>query len=146
MIAVDTNILVYALRSEMPQHGGARAALDGLASEGIPWAIPWPCVHEFLGVTTNPGVFKIPTPVDVAVGAVEDMVAGGNLVFLAEAGDHLVRLKGLLRSGRIAGPAVHDAKVAAICISHGVSELWSADRDFSRFPGLTVRNPLASRL
>ena len=47
-----------------------------------------------------------------------------------------------MQEGRIAGPQVHDARVAALCRLHGVCELWTADRDFGRFPGLTVRNPL----
>ena len=52
-------------------------------------------------------------------------------------------LRALLKSGRIVGPMVHDARVAALCLQHGVRELWSADRDFGRFPALTVTNPLA---
>jgi predicted nucleic acid-binding protein len=46
-----------------------------------------------------------------------------------------------LEQGRISGPQVHDARVAAICQDHGVRELWTADRDFGRFPALKVRNP-----
>jgi predicted nucleic acid-binding protein len=48
----------------------------------------------------------------------------------------------LLLLGRIEGPEVHDARVAALVLAHGVRELWTADRDFGRFAGLTVRNPL----
>ena len=51
-------------------------------------------------------------------------------------------LQHLLEASQVVGPRIHDAGIAAICLSHGVDELWSADRDFSRFPGLTVRNPL----
>jgi predicted nucleic acid-binding protein len=49
----------------------------------------------------------------------------------------------LLAAGQIVGGRTHDARIAAICIQHGVRELWSADRDFSRFPELTTANPLA---
>jgi len=51
-------------------------------------------------------------------------------------------LKHILEASQVKGPRVHDARIAAICLSHGVDELWSADRDFSRFPGLRVKNPL----
>jgi uncharacterized protein len=146
MIAVETNILVYAHRPELPQYGEAHRALRTVATGGVAWAIPWPCVHEFLGVVTNPRIFGEPTPVGTAVGAIEDLASDGNLSFLAETGDHLARLKDLLSPGLVVGPKVHDAKVAAICLSHGVTELWTADRDFSLFPALRVRNPLASRL
>jgi hypothetical protein len=47
-----------------------------------------------------------------------------------------------LTAGQVSGPQVHDARVAALCRLHGVRELWTADRDFSRFPGLKVKNPL----
>jgi predicted nucleic acid-binding protein len=52
-------------------------------------------------------------------------------------------LAGLLRAARVSGPRIHDARIAAICVQHAVTELWTADRDFSRFAGLTTRNPLA---
>ncbi len=49
---------------------------------------------------------------------------------------------GLLLGGLIVGPRVHDARIVGLCQEHGVSELWTADRDFSRLPGITVLNPL----
>jgi uncharacterized protein len=47
-----------------------------------------------------------------------------------------------MQEGWIAGPQVHDARLGALCRLHGVRKLWTADRDFGRFPGLTIRNPL----
>jgi predicted nucleic acid-binding protein len=64
------------------------------------------------------------------------------LVLLAETGSYWPELHAALTAGRVAGPQVHDARVAALCRLHGVQELWTADRDFGRFPGLKVRNPL----
>jgi hypothetical protein len=63
-------------------------------------------------------------------------------VVLAEQDGYWPRLAELARGGRIAGPQVHNARIAALCRLHGVRELWTADRDFGRFPGLAVRNPL----
>lgn len=62
--------------------------------------------------------------------------------FWSESDDHLERLRALIVDGRVIGPMVHDARIAALCLSQGVSELWTADRDFGRFPRLNVRNPL----
>jgi predicted nucleic acid-binding protein len=59
------------------------------------------------------------------------------------AGHAADQLLELLVRARVAGPKVHDARIAALCLDHGVSELWTVDRDFSRFP-LVTRNPLAS--
>lgn len=64
------------------------------------------------------------------------------LVLLAESDQHWTRLRSMLSVAKVTGPQIHDARVAALCVQHGVRELWSADRDFSRFPDLTVVNPL----
>ena len=65
-----------------------------------------------------------------------------NVRILGETSSHWEELKTLALQGQITGPAIHDARIAAICLQHGVSELWTADRDFSRFPKLKTRNPL----
>lgn len=67
------------------------------------------------------------------------------LVLLTESTDHWPTLRALLAQGRVTGPRVHDGRIAALCRQHGVRELWSADRDFSRFAGIPVVNPLTGR-
>ncbi len=142
MIAVDTNILVYALREDSTWHEAAYACLARLAEAKASWAIPWPCVHEFLAVTTHPRIFRPPTPLSIAIDAVEAWRESPSVVFLGEPDGYWVTLRSSLETGRIAGPLVHDARVAALCIAHGVRQLWTADRDFSRFGGLATHNPL----
>jgi toxin-antitoxin system PIN domain toxin len=142
VIAVDTNILVYAHRSDSPHHGSAAARVRSLAEGRATWAIPWPCLHEFLAVTTHPRIHKPPTPLPVALAQVETWQKSPTLVLLAESDRHWPELRALIEAGRITGPRVHDARIAAICRQHGVSELWTSDRDFSRFPDLRTVNPL----
>jgi hypothetical protein len=142
VIAVDTNILVYAHREDSPWHQEAKASLLRLAEGTGSWAIPWPCVHEFLAIVTHPRIFKTPTPVAVALDALDAFFAAPGLAVLAETAGYWTELKRLVQTGRTAGPVVHDARIAALCMVHGVRELWSVDRDFSRFPALVVRNPL----
>lgn len=144
MIAVDTNILIYAHRPESSFHTAAAKKLTELAEGSGAWAIPWPCVHELLAIVTNPRVFKPPTPTAVALNYLDSLFQSPSLVLLAETDLHWKTLSPLMAAGRIAGGRVHDARIAAICIQHGVRELWSADRDFSRFPELAVVNPLRS--
>ena len=141
MNAVDTNILVYAHRSDSPWHEAAYAVLGSLS--GTEWAIPWPCIHEFLAIVTHPKIFDPPTPLADAVAAVESWRAA-NLVLLGETDDHWTTLKDMLVKGKIAGPQVHDARIAALCVQHAIEELWSADRDFTKYPALRVRNPLVT--
>lgn len=144
MIAVDTNILVYSHRPESPFHGQAKTLLDDLRMGPDLWAIPWPSIHEFLGVVTNPKIFLTATPMDVAIRTVEGWQSGGNLQLIAEAESHWPILTEILMNGKVRGAKVHDARIAALCLAHGVPVLLTADRDFSAFPKLKTRNPLKS--
>jgi hypothetical protein len=145
MIAVDSNILVYAHREDIAWFEAAAGAMRGLAESGQPWAIPWPCVHEFLAIVTHPRIFTTPTPLEGAVEQVQAWLDSPSLVLLGEGPGYWDRLSEVLLASRVGGPVVHDARIAALCLANGVSELWSADRDFGRFPSLRVRNPLVSR-
>ncbi len=142
MIAVDTNILVYAHREDSPWHPAAVAAVGRLAERRTPWCIPWPCLHEFLAIVTHPRIFRTPSPLAVACDQVEAWLESPSVQLLFEGEAYWPTLRSVLTDGRVAGPLVHDARVAALCLQHGVDELWSADRDFSRFAGIAVRNPL----
>lgn len=144
MIAVDTNVLVQAHREDASHHAAAAAALARLGAGSDGWAVPWPCVHEFLAVVTHPRVYRPASSTADAVGAIEDLAGTSDVVFLGETADHLARLGSLLTASGVVGPRVHDARIAAICLGHGVDELWTADRDFSYFPALRTRNPLVS--
>ena len=142
MIAVDTNIMVYAHREDSEWHAVAYAKLGELAEGRGAWAIPWPCVHEFLAIVTHPRIFSPPTPLAAAIDQVGAWFESPSLVLVAESDAHWRTLRETLVNGKITGAQVHDARIAALCLQHGVKELWSADRDFGRFPDLTVVNPL----
>jgi uncharacterized protein len=142
LIAVDTNLLVHAHRKDMAFHAAGKVCLERLCAGPRPWAIPWPCVHEFLAVATNRRIFRAPSTPDQAVQQVEAWMGSPSLVLLGEGPVHWPNLTKLLRAGAVTGGLVHDARIAAICVGHGVRELWTLDRDFSRFPSLATRNPL----
>jgi len=144
VIGVDTNLLVYAHRRESTFHDKALEALGMLAASSTAWAIPWPCVHEFYSVVTNARAFKPASTISEASAQVAAWLDSPTLVLLHEGAGHWAALHRLLVAGRVVGGQVHDARIAAICIEHGVREFWSADRDFNRFPSLTVRNPLVA--
>ena len=144
MIAVDTNVLVYAHRRDSPWHQAAYGRISELAQGRSPWCIPWSCLHEFTAIVTHPRIYAPPSRLAEAIDQVDAWLESPSVTLLAETEGYWATLKSLLEEGRITGPMVHDARVAAVCLLHGVRELWTADRDFGRFRGLTVRNPLVA--
>lgn len=142
MIAVDTNILVYAHRRDSQWHAPAVAAVRELAEGPEPWLIAWPCLHEFLAVVTHPRVYRPPSTMEQALEQVSQWLESPSLVVAGEQDAHWPTLAVALRQTKLVGPAVHDARVAVICATMNVAELWSVDRDFTRFSAIRVRNPL----
>lgn len=142
MIGIDTNILVYAHREDSEWHDAAYGCVAELAEGRQPWAIPWPCLHEFLAIVTHPKIYAPPTPLAAAIEQVEAWLEAPTLALLSESGDYWPGLRTMIEAGRVKGSQVHDARIAALCLQHGVRELWSADRDFGRFPLLKTTNPL----
>ncbi len=140
MSAVDTNVLLHAHRAESPMHETAARRLTEAATG--PWAIPWPCIHEFLAIATHPRVFDPPSPLVDALLAVANWRDMPTARFLSEAEGYADLLEQVLRDSQVVGPRVHDARIVALCLQHGIAELWTADRDFSRFAGVRTRNPL----
>ena len=144
MIALDTNILVYAHRRESRFHGQARTLVRDLAQGNTAWSIPWPCLYEFFGVVTNPRIWRgAATPPSVATDQIRAWVHAPTLRLLSEPNGFIRSLQPIIDQPRIRGPVVHDARIAALCLAHGVDELLSKDRDFQLFPTLKVRDPFA---
>jgi toxin-antitoxin system PIN domain toxin len=141
VIAVDTNFLVYARRSEAIHHAEAKRLLAEL-SEGLrPWAIPWPCVYEFVRVVTHTRLFKPPTQLVMALEDLDQLFDSPAITLLGEGPGHRAHLRNMVTAGRATGNIAHDAHIAALLREHAVSEFWTTDKDFHRFPGIAVRNP-----
>ena len=144
MIAIDTNLLVYAHREDSEWHAVAKTSLLDLANSGNAWAIAWSSMHEFLAIVTHPRIYDPPTPQATAFDALKAWHDSPGLRLLHEGRGYLEKLERLCVAAKIAGGRIHDARIAAICLNHGVTELWTADRDFSLFPELKTRNPLVA--
>jgi toxin-antitoxin system PIN domain toxin len=141
MRALDTNVLVQAEVETSAFHAIARAILVEFANGPAPWAIPWPCVYEFLRVVTHPRVFHPPMPSALALRDLRSILASPSLVLLGETERHVEVMASVVGGADATGNLVHDAHIAALCIEHGVSELVTGDRDFARFPQVRVFNP-----
>ncbi|QQR81971.1 MAG: PIN domain-containing protein [Deltaproteobacteria bacterium] len=145
MIAVDTNILVYAHREDSQFHQNAFYKVKELAEGSQRWAIPWPCIHEFWAIVTHPRIYTPSTPFQKALDQVEAWMESPTLEMIGESEGYWEELKSTLLEAKIMGPAIHDVRVASICKEHHVKALWSADRDFNRIKGIKVINPLISK-
>jgi uncharacterized protein len=145
LIAVDTNILVYAHRRDSEWHDSAAACVRELAEGAGSWALLWPCLHEFLAIVTHERIYTPATTIPKALEQIRAWLESPSVVLLAETAAYWDVLARLIEKSKINGPRVHDGRIAALCIHHGVRELLSADRDFSRFGDLRSRNPLVVR-
>ena len=140
MIAVDTNILVYAHRTDSPHHQRALQTVVGLAEGQEDWAIAWHCLAEFFNIVTHPKIYAPPSTSAQAMAQIEAWMESPTLSLLSETKMSWANLKPLLL--KATGPKVFDARIAALCLEHGVTQLLTADRDFNAFPELRVKNPL----
>ncbi|MCY3971732.1 MAG: PIN domain-containing protein [Acidobacteria bacterium] len=145
MIAFDTNLLVYAHRYEDAVNEEAHALVQAYADGDQPWAIPWPCCCEFLSVVTNRRIWgQDATPMLEAWRQLEEWASSPSVRLIAETEQFLPVFHRMAAQPRITGGRVHDARIAAICIANGVSELLTRDRDFAHFPELRTRDPLVA--
>jgi uncharacterized protein len=142
MIAVDTNLLVYAHRAESDFHDLAFDCIKDLAEGSTPWSIPVACLHEFLAIVTNAKIFKPPSSFDQAIDQIDSWLASPQVQIIHSGQAHWDVLVNLTRKAKLSGGMFHEARIAAICIENGVDELYTADRDFGRFKTLKCSNPL----
>ncbi len=146
MIAVDTNLLVYAHRRESRVGETAHALLTALAEGDRVWAIPWPCCYEFLSVVTNRRIWKenasTPTQAWRQFHAWSESPSNS---MIGETRDFVGVLRRFVQRAHVVSGVVHDARIAAICVAHGVETLFTRDRDFSLFPEIRTRDPLARK-
>ena len=142
MIAVDSNVLVAAHRLDAAGHAAAEAAVRALAEGEAAWAVPAPCLHEFLAIVTHPRIFDPPSTMSAALAQVDAWRASPSVTVISESGRHWASLASVLRQSGVTGARVHDARIAAICRDHGARKILTADRDFERFGGIEARNPM----
>jgi toxin-antitoxin system PIN domain toxin len=142
MIALDTNVLVYAADRSFPEHARCRALVERLRADRLPWYLTWSVIYEFLRVTTHPRVLKRPWRLSDAWRFVEALLASPSLTVLAETHAHAqVVAQVQAEVTGLEGNPVHDLHIAASLREHGVTRLCTRDTLFHRFAFLTVVDP-----
>lgn len=139
MIAVDTNVLVYAFRDEFEHHEAARSALRSLAEGPDAWALPVFVLAEFLGVTTHLRILEPPPEEREAVAFLDRLLASPTARVLRPGDRYWPLLRAAVEGDGARGNVVRDAAIAAVCREWGASEILTHDRDFARFTGIRIR-------
>ena len=142
MIAIDTNLLVYAQRRDTPEHRSARRAIERASTDHRGWGIPLPCLAEFWCVVTHPASSGGPSPAKEARGFLHSLVVDGGASIWTPGTGFWERLTQVASDMKIAGTRVYDLQIALIALENGATEIWSYDRSFAGLPGLLVRDPL----
>ena len=142
MIAVDTNILVYAHRGETELHAAATAEIVALAEGIAPWGLPIFCITEFMRVVTHRRVFNPPSTVSQAIDFLEDILASPVCRVVRPGPQFLGILAETVRRADARGNLMFDAQIAALCREHGIAAILTNDRDFERFEHVQIHYPV----
>jgi len=141
MIALDTNILVYAHRAGVPEHSAAKRSIEEVAGSAGGWCIPFPCIAEFWAVVTHPGSSGRPSRPREARQFLDNLVAAGAKILYPRSGA-MERLTELAVRLNIEEARIFDLQIGLICQDGGAREIWSHDCNFIAVPGLVVNDPL----
>lgn len=142
MIVVDANLLIYSYDTDSAFHEKSRAWVEHVFSDVEPVGLPWQTVSAFLRIITNRRLPGSRLTVEQAVQIVEEWLEQPNVRIIVAGDEHWSLLRRMIVEGRASGPLVSDADLVALTVEYG-GVLYTADRDFARFPGLRWENPLS---
>lgn len=142
MILADANLLLYAYNASAPEHAAARAWLEASLSRPEPFALSWTTLGAFLRLSTHRAIFPEPYSIAEATRIVDSWLARPMVALLEPGPRYWQILRPLLEVSGSRGPLVADALLAALALENGAT-LATHDRDFHRFPGLVLQDPVA---
>lgn len=143
MILIDVNLLLYAYNPSFERHARAQTWLEGALNRPDPVRLSWAGMLAFLRIATSTRAFESPLSVAEATSIVDSWLARPMVAILDPGERHWEVLSHLLKTTHARGADVADAHLAALAIEHGAT-LCTSDRDFAKFPGLRILNPLES--
>ena len=146
MLGLDTNVLVYAHRAELPEFEVARRLMSDLLSGKEKVGFTHTALHEFIATVTSAGKFSRPSTMPEALAQINYWLAAPNASVINATLDHFETLSELTQSGDFNGQKIYDAQIAAVCIGNKVSEFLTNDAGFEKFTPLRIRNPFTGPL
>lgn len=142
MIALDTNLLVYAHRSGAPEHTLAKICIERAIEHPAGWGISASCIPEYWGVVTHPSCAGGPSKPEQASAFIAHLLEDGAGQLWQPGPGFAMRLLHKATELNVAGPRIFDLQIALTAYENGAVELWTHDHAFVRLPGLRVINPL----
>lgn len=140
-VTVDANVLLYASDEQSPRGAGARALLERLAAGPDLVYLFWPVVMAYLRIATHPGIFRTPLDPRVARANLDNLIDRPHVRTPGEGAGFWKVFQETVEADVVRGNLVADAHIAALMRQHRVGTIWTADRDFQRFRGITARDP-----
>lgn len=139
---IDTNILVYATHTGSPHHDRARALVEHLAAGPALAYMLWPALLGYLRIVTHPAILESPLSSDEAMANIENLIAPAHIRIAGEGDEFWPAFRRVTAEVRPRGKLVPDSHLVALMQELGVSIIWTRDRDFRKFSGITVKDPL----
>lgn len=142
---LDVNLLVYAADETVDQHERARALLDWVSTSRSITYLFWPVVIDYVRIITHPAILRSPLTAEEAIADIDGLIGRPQIVVAGETEEFWRRFKAVAKSTPPKGNLVPDAHLVSLMGEHGVSTIWTNDRDFRKFDGITVKNPFDDR-
>jgi predicted nucleic acid-binding protein len=142
VIALDTNLLVYAHREGAPEHEAARDAVMQALNDPRGWGLCLPAITEFWSIVTHPEIPGGPSSASTVTHFFHYLVSEGHGHIWTPGAGFGQRLMRWAASLKVRGRAVFDLQIALIALEHGAQEIWTHDAGFVSVPRLKVVQPL----
>lgn len=142
---IDANVLVYASNRDDPRHDAAQELIERLAAGPDLLYLFWPVALAYVRIVTRRDIFDDPPSLAKACADIAGLLERPNVRSPSEGAGFWTRFRAIASDAGVRGNLVTDAHIATLMRQHGVSTIWTHDRDFRRFDGITVRDPLGAR-
>ena len=140
---IDVNVLLYASDDSSAQHAKAATFLQECAAGPEVFCLAWLTVMSYLRMATHPSIFDRPLTHEEAARNVEGLMSLPHCRVLGEEDGFWGAYREVTAEVPTRGNLVPDAHLASVLRSHGVTTLYTHDRDFRKFSFLNLRDPLA---
>ena len=141
--AIDANLLLYATDTSSRFHVRALEALEGYANGPELLYLFWPVVMAYLRISTHSAILERPLSPEQAAGNIGALIELSHVRSPGEEEGFWETYRTVAGDSVVRGNLVSDAHLVALMRQHGVGTIWTHDRDFRRFDGIRVVDPLA---